>query len=76
MAEIVLAVVAALGAATGIYTWATRAIVRSELEPIRRDLGRKGEDIAVLKVAVFNHWRHGRRPTEARVRKELGYEPR
>ncbi|MGH9414580.1 MAG: hypothetical protein ACRD0Y_12695 [Terriglobales bacterium] len=47
--------------------WSVRAIIRQELEPVRRD-------IAVLRTAVFNHLRHGEPFTEQAIRERLGYE--
>ncbi|MGH3185080.1 MAG: hypothetical protein ACRDOE_24680 [Streptosporangiaceae bacterium] len=73
MADSVIAIVAALGALSGLYAWVTRAIVRAELEPVRENLARKAEDIAVLKAAVFNHLAHGNQPAEDQIREDLGY---
>lgn len=47
--------------------WSVRAIIRQELEPVRRD-------ITVLRTAVFNHLRHGEAFTEQTIRERLGYE--
>lgn len=78
MADSVIAIVAALGALSGLYAWVTRAIVRAELEPVRENLARKAQDIAVLKAAVFNHLAHTnlpiKAPIEREIREELGYE--
>ncbi|HVA64309.1 MAG TPA: hypothetical protein VNF74_11340 [Terriglobales bacterium] len=66
MAEMVIAVAAVGTAAAALYLWATRHIVRDELEPLR-------QDIEVLRVAVFNHLTHGETPDEDMIRRGLGY---
>ncbi|MGH9416856.1 MAG: hypothetical protein ACRD01_09535 [Terriglobales bacterium] len=53
---------AALAAALASgWQWVTRHIIRDEVGTIR-------EDIEVLRVAVFNHLRHGDLPDEAAIR--------
>lgn len=68
-AQAVTAAVAVAGALGALYLWATRHIVRDELEPLR-------QDIEVLRVATFNHLAHDEKPEEARIRRGLGYDAR
>lgn len=65
-----------LGVLVAGYLWTTRHIVRDELEPMRNDIARQGEDIAVLRTSVFNHLSHGEIAEEQAIRERLGYGPR
>ncbi len=71
--QLVVAAVAVSGAVAALYLWATRQVIREELQPVRSHLARQGEDIAVLRTAVFNHLAHGDQPVEAHIREVLGY---
>lgn len=62
----VTAVVTALAGASGLLAWMARSLIREELAPVR-------QDIEVLRVAVFNHLRHGDEPVEGHIREVLGY---
>lgn len=46
--------------------WADHGLQRHRIEPLR-------QDIEVLRVAVFNHVRHGGDPCEDHIREVLGY---
>lgn len=63
----VTALVAALALLGAFIQWSVRAIVRQELEPMRRE-------IEVLRTAVFNHVQHGEEFTEQDIRRQLGYD--
>ncbi len=66
MPQLVTAAVAVAGGLCAVFLWATRHIVRDELEPLR-------QDIEVLRVAAFNHLTHGEMPDEGLIRRGLGY---
>lgn len=67
------AVAAILAPGCGFVAWVVRVIVRDEMRPVREQMAKRDEDIAVLKVAVFNHLSHGTEPVEAHIREVLGY---
>lgn len=65
-----LIALAAAGTCAGsAVLWSMRQLVRQEVQPLR-------QDIEVLRVAVFNHLRHGGDPVEEHIREVLGYDPR
>jgi len=66
MAQAITALVGVLGVLGALYLWATKHVVRDEIEPLR-------QDIEVLRVATFNHLAHNEKPDEGLIRRGLGY---